>query len=366
MAGLIPLFLAHPGLNQEARIDSTRQGRGDTAFVEMYGRIWHYFRMDNPREAARLLLLEAQERSVDIDLLYSFTLPPRKIEFPSGLVVDPRDSPKENFVRSLKSLPGYVSVGVDEIICVVRLSRSLSIRNAAELLSLGLKIYDQGPAHCLIARVPLSSIQSLVELQYIDWISEFKTEYKYNPKVQFGAGKPILVESIMDGNDALRADFRQTGARVKSYSPSLPRLYEVAMDSLDIDALASLWWVKIIFTIAVAPDEGASIRKRPNREPSNFCHIVNFNPEDSRKFVSAGYDNEFGANQKIGIVDGGCDDWHDDLHDKFDYDISDIGLDLHWWCTVNICLTAFSLFSLSDILRLVVLRRQPTLLCMFM
>ncbi|MGD8414799.1 MAG: hypothetical protein PVF33_11230 [Candidatus Latescibacterota bacterium] len=317
--------------SQELNKDSLASDAGDEALGYMYTRLWHYFGMENPQNAARLILNEARDRSVDIDRVPPYAPPPRTVEFPSG-VVDPIDSPKEFFVEKVSSLPEYLSVNDVGIMCVIKRSRRLSIREAAHILSLGVKIYDDGPAYCYIASVPVSQVPALVKLKYIVWISEFRSGYKYDQNEKFEPGVPFVVVSIIDDSTDLRADLRSLGARVtwQKY-----RYFVVTMAPLDIDALASLWWVKKIGvsnSIKVEDAENRSVDKAP----TDYCQTVNFNTEDSRKLVSAGYGNEFGSNQLIGIVENGCDWNHPDLLSKFELDVSDCSAKLYRICKSNI------------------------------
>jgi hypothetical protein len=108
-----------------------------------------YFVLDNPREASRLLLEEAAIAQLDVDRGYQ----PK----PNDTMLLGSGTAAPNFSdRSLVERAAVLtSQGApdQEIICLVKMSRYPSIRETANIMALGVRIYRGIPYYTYIVRV---------------------------------------------------------------------------------------------------------------------------------------------------------------------------------------------------------------------
>jgi hypothetical protein len=198
-----------------------------------------YYSMKNPRRAAALMLDDARSKGIDIDANPRPDPRTGDIKVPSGLIST------ESFDKT--SLPlefpsSGDTTGPTEATFLVQVKRRLSIKEKADVLSLGIRIFGEVPIYTYVAQVPLSQLRTLSELSFVNWIGVYKPEYKYE-HIRYRDDRPFSVHSLVEDEQTTREDLERLGLGVGMY---IKRRFTVRMKASDVQKVAALWWVREI------------------------------------------------------------------------------------------------------------------------
>ena len=200
-----------------------------------------YIEMDDPKEAAKLMIEDAQADSIDINRRSQRWFPPTPIAFRSG-----SQQPKINNQELLQQLSkGDIptAVGGTDAVCVFQIRRMMSIREWSRILSAGVKIYGALTGHGRIARIPVDQIEFIASQPAIGWCDFYRPEYKYRHDLQGGERISFNVVSLCGRSDDFESDLVNIGIKINN---SWPGVYNVIMSTDDVGKVAELWWVREI------------------------------------------------------------------------------------------------------------------------
>jgi hypothetical protein len=197
-----------------------------------------YFKIQDPREAARALLKEAALVGLDLDATgddmrgMGVPLPAPKMALESVARAYMTDSSGES--------------GSDSTWCVIKLSRWWSIREIATLLDNGIWI-SRNDAACVIALVPGDKKAFLASREYVQWFQPYYAAMKLNPNYRFPEYPrdrvDVDVQALADDRPEFVRDLERLGADVRGYAR---RRYWVSVNGDRIPAIAELEWVYTI------------------------------------------------------------------------------------------------------------------------
>ncbi|MGH8865376.1 MAG: hypothetical protein ACREVZ_12145 [Burkholderiales bacterium] len=152
------------------------------------------------------------------------------------------------------------SEGDQETICVLKCNRVLTIRETAEMMSQGIRIYRGAPFFALFARVPASAAEYLREFEAVDWVGELTPEMKYNTKAEFSPGRLFWVSTLVGDANFCGRDLEALGGHVYGISgwADMHHDYEeytVGIAPDRIPEVAALWWVQAIYQSELGDNE---------------------------------------------------------------------------------------------------------------
>lgn len=254
--------LANGGAKTKPRYVAPKDGQAGRIDVEQY------LRIDDPQEAARLLLEESKLAQLDMD--EKCQSPARQTVF---LGTGPRTVDKKD-----RRLADRASSLVDRghpntpIICVLKMSRELTIRETANLMSMGIRLYRSIPYYAYIARVTALQATQLESAFPLESMIELRPEDKYLSSRQFEREFPITVYSLVGDRPECRDDLKRLGGEVLGngidglYHHEW-ELYDVRIDPARVKDIAALWWVQMISQSG----SGAGPESNENRKhPGSF------------------------------------------------------------------------------------------------
>jgi hypothetical protein len=249
LATLVPAFaFAKP--KDAPRYSPPKNGQSGRIDIEQY------YLIDGPKEAARILLEEAKLAQVDIDQRWGG--PARnEIRLGSGPII-PDTKDKRFFEQAAKRVGA--SDDEQETICVIKCNRVLTIRETAEMMNQGIRIYRGAPFDALFARVPSSAAQYLRGFEAVDWVGEFTPGMKYNTEARFSPDRACQVVSLVGDAAQCRRDLDRLGGKVLGTGGTAEMhhryfAYVVTIPPDRIPELASLWWVQEIYQYGPTANE---------------------------------------------------------------------------------------------------------------
>jgi len=203
--------------------------------------IVQYFAMANPKEAASLLLREAPLAGLDVD--QTMPLPAHDgLGFRGSSVIIRPDPADNSFVQAVETNLAQGAAG-DTICVIVWTRRFPSIRETAEMMTLGVKIANDGSMGKYIARVPLASVPAIAAIAPVVWIGAYLPEYKYDPDWPFPGNGTAHIHWFSGDSEAHRRELNARGAQVLGTTHE-GWVVHVMQDS--IPRIAQLPWVKLI------------------------------------------------------------------------------------------------------------------------
>jgi hypothetical protein len=224
------------------RYEAPHDGRPGVVHID------EYFELDNPREASRLLLEEAAIAQRDVDRVDQ-TKPNDTMMLGSGTAA-PNFSDRSLVERAAE----LTSQGApdQEFICLLKMSRYPGIRETANIMALGVRIYRGIPYYTYIERVNAATVPSLLDLDPVVWIGELTPELKYPQDKTFYPGGFFHVFSLVGDTPECRADLAELGATILTTGRTTRVSYEwekyvINVDVSRISDLAQLWWVHFIY-----------------------------------------------------------------------------------------------------------------------
>ncbi|MCP4230902.1 MAG: hypothetical protein GY771_12260, partial [bacterium] len=164
--------------------------------------------MNNPQEAAKMLIEDARAAGRDIDHYDSQEFELKPLRFGNGKPIPIND--KASAFGELTDLYG-TAPSDSELVCVVQFLRHMSIRESADLLMMGVKSCGHVSGNGIIFLMPVSSIEELLQQPYIRWAGLFKPNYKYVPDIAYHDGEFVVV-SIVEDDGGFRNDLESAGA----------------------------------------------------------------------------------------------------------------------------------------------------------
>lgn len=207
-----------------------------------------YFKMPDLREASRLLLEDAQLAQIELDYKPVVQMP--EILLPSGKMT-PSCTDRTFFDKYRKSKAS------DTPVCILKFARPPTIREFAQMLENGIRLYRGMPYDSFIARVPVASFSVLSKMEAFCWIGEFLPTYKYDASTRFVEGRSVYVYSLPGDCAESREDLTRLGAKdIRASHISLItyryEFYQVNVSPDVIPKLATLWWVQEIHLAGAA------------------------------------------------------------------------------------------------------------------
>ncbi len=187
-----------------------------------------------------------------------------------------------------------------EFICLVKLSRGPSIREIADIMAMGVRIYRGIPYYTFIARVNAATLPALYDFDPVVWVGELTPELKYPHDGEFYPGGPFHVFSLVGDTPECRADLGQLGATILTTGRTTRggyvwERYVVEIDPSRIAELAQQWWVHHI------RQESKTVPRTPARSEMGAQSGAataprvkgELKPQDSRRLVSLAASENF-------------------------------------------------------------------------
>ena len=250
------VFLPHVVVakaKDKPRYSPPQNGKGGRIDIEQY------YRIDDPKEAARILLEEAKLAQVDIDQRWDGA-ERNEIRLGSGPMV-----PDKNDKRFLEKAARQAtsSETETETICVIKCSRVLTIRETADMMNQGIRLYRGAPFFAYFAKVPTSAARYLREFDAVDWVGEFTPEMKYNISTQFVRDRLFWITTLVGDRPECRADIERLDGEVIGVSDwgNMHHSYEeytVRIAPERISDVGALWWVQQILQSEPTANEADS------------------------------------------------------------------------------------------------------------
>ncbi|HET6347903.1 MAG TPA: hypothetical protein VFH88_02360 [Candidatus Krumholzibacteria bacterium] len=233
-------------------VSAAKQKRPRFAPPSQYGsgyvNVVEYLMMDDPRQAAEILLKEAAMAHVDVDRPGA-SEPHDEIRLPSGTFV-----PREDDDRFMRWVNAEIAAGRadEDTVCLVKMRRVPSIRELADIMKSGVRVYKDIQYYTYISRVPLAVAQMLRNNPLVEWIGFFSSDSKVLAGSSLVEGLPVTVHSLVQDSDELRSDLSRAGAKVDRYRESIGRgatdfEYTITIDPSRINQVTSLWWVYLVY-----------------------------------------------------------------------------------------------------------------------
>jgi hypothetical protein len=139
-----------------------------------------------------------------------------------------------------------------EYICVVKFRRPPTIREQADLMAAGLRIYRSIPHYALIIRIPARQVSEVASLPSVEWVAELDPSQKYPPSQVFHEDVALAVYTLVGDTPEARRDIVRLGGEIR---PGLGMsgdrghqwfFYGVRIDVARVPDIARLWWVQKI------------------------------------------------------------------------------------------------------------------------
>jgi hypothetical protein len=230
------LFDERPAHNQEQLEDTAETHTENARFSTRC-----YYKMNDPRKAAVLMLRDARQKGIDIDAIPSSEFRTGPIRIPYGKI-----NPDENdrsFVETVTA-NDTASISTEFAMCIIQFERRCSLRELADILSLGISIYCGLPPNAEIAKVPIRQLSTLTELPYIKWVGPYKPSYKHRPGAIYDPDVSFDIVSFIEDGTIMTSDLNAIGVDVKSHYG-----YNITVRMMPdkVAEVAQLWWVKKIY-----------------------------------------------------------------------------------------------------------------------
>lgn len=259
-----------------------KAGIGESHKISKKIDVQKYLKMSDPKKAAEALLSDARSKNIDIDFRPEVPRTPSAAGLPSGPLV-PKDEGQQ-FLRKVTKNGITEARHNSDIICVFQLSRQISYRELAEILSIGIRLFDTLPGYCYIAQVPDEKVTDLVALPTVGWVDAYLPRYKYDPDAVTDEVQPFEIVSLIGQSQTCADDFRRLNVKFRH---SRRNIYQALLAGPDLSEVANLWWVKEIYLAPRAStDQSQKQGVTPDRNAA-ATPSVKFKPQDSRKLVSA-------------------------------------------------------------------------------
>lgn len=273
------------------------------------GRIYpqRYLGIDDPKEAARQLLKDATLAQVDMDRVWS-SEPRSEILLPSGpFVPDKKDL--SFFVQATEMVAGDIDTS---IVCLIKFKRSLSIKELAGIMNLGIRPYRTLRYYTYVSRVPVGAARTLQDHELVEWVGSYSPQQKLYLAAQKTQSRLFYVFTLVDDMPTCRSSLGRLGATVRSFHSfeggdgEISTLYTVEMDPGLTERIAGEWWV---FSIAQQGELRTQSDSPRDPEPDGSSLVVrpDIRPLDSRKLAGWTKGAKYtGDGDTLMVFDDGC------------------------------------------------------------
>ncbi|HFD32631.1 MAG TPA: T9SS type A sorting domain-containing protein [Gammaproteobacteria bacterium] len=253
-----------------------------------------YYKMDNPREAAKALKIFLEENGIDVSNKVNNhpgkqsrkndKVPEWQIHVPTGKEFIPEKGISPELLFSIKKMTSDT-----QMMCLLQFEPDLTYKDIINILEMDVKLFELISNRTYLVRLPVHSIYWLENQPYLRWIGKYSSSYKYDSDQVIK--NYALVYSLIGNTQKTRKELSQKGVSIISYNKTL-QCYEVTNVSRNVlEEISRLWWIKKI----KIPSDVANL--------SMDAVSVNFEPNDSRELVMA-YDTPYsGTNETIGILE---------------------------------------------------------------
>lgn len=174
--------------------------------------IQEYFSIEDPHEAARLLLQESALARVDIDRQWKTSMPEPAIPFGSGpMEPDRRDR------RVVDQADSLVAAGKSDqlILCVIQVSRYPTIREFADLMNSGVRFYRCLSDFAFVVRARTATLSALSKRELVIWIGDLTPDLKYKHDQRFAPDRLLRVYTLVGDTPECRRDLAAIGGEIR-------------------------------------------------------------------------------------------------------------------------------------------------------
>ena len=194
----------------------------------------------DPKTAAKELLREAQRRGIDIDLRTKVRGGP--IMFDSGPFYP--QSEDTIFVGAMRERA--LTSPDTETVVVLYCSRSVSLRELASIMDMGVRLLYQAGSG-LIASARPGLVEGLCRLPFVTWVGAYEPHFKYSEKDLREGQMTVRVHSLFASKPAFVDDIQRVGGKVlRHVEKDRWHYYVVEAQSDVVRSLAELEWVRSI------------------------------------------------------------------------------------------------------------------------
>ncbi len=288
----IPLVTSRTASQDIQEMDSSKRQ------PEWASKLREYYRMKDPKAAAKLMLEDAAARGIDADWN------PRPYQWRPGAILVPSGgfTPPEGERSFVDSVAALLSRGVaqGDTVCLLQFERSVSLREIATMMSMGVRFLRE-PSDPNIVKLPLTLVQAVHDLPYVRWMGPYLPSYKYKHHSQYDSDHPFTVLILEDDEEMIQKDVASIGGTITFYGAG--HHVTMRMPASQISALARFWWVEEIYQYFVSPGGLLPLPTIPDQAPAQGF-INPFHAQDSRRLVSRNTQSSWrGQDQVIGISD---------------------------------------------------------------
>ncbi|MBN1673048.1 MAG: choice-of-anchor D domain-containing protein [Kiritimatiellae bacterium] len=196
--------------------------------------------------------------------------------------------------------------GQEFAVCILQMGEEATLGHLVDLLELGVAVYRKTGYRASIVRIPRRRLATVAAREYVRWIGEYRTEYRYRPADGAAPDGPAILHTLDGDHAAHRADLARLGISVEGYDPTAES-YRVHLDRAQFEQAAEqLWWVR-------------GVSRPAEKRLLATCSIagLNFDARDSRDLILS-YETPYsGYGVVVGVNDGGVYTNHAELRGHF-------------------------------------------------
>lgn len=212
-----------------------------------------YFKMADPREAARLLREDMIWLGRDLNM--PFPPPGRKmteefrrvLERPHvHLIIGDRffDEGDSSLVLESRGLIAQ-GRGDELVVCLIQFNAGMTPNDLISVMERGVRVFKGIPFMTYIARLRMSEVEPLTREPFIRCVVRYEPSYKYR-KERIEDGRWTDIISLDDDKPEFREDLISNGLSEFEYV-STGSSYVATAGRAQVERLTLLWWVEKVF-----------------------------------------------------------------------------------------------------------------------
>lgn len=242
--------------------------------------IHKFYKMEDPKQAAVLLLEDAQKHGIDIDAIPLREFEPGPIRAPFAKIV-PKEGDR-SFIEMVSRSENKTEIP-EEMVCIIQFSRSYSVKEIAGVLSLGVRLLSPVFTCGRIAKIPTNQLETVQDLPFVRWLGPYLPSYKYDQNRIYDYSWYFSVTAFIEDDVVIRKDLSAIDVEITTRRG---RYTTIMLREEQLSTLANIWWVEKIYQSPRRQDGkelefGAEYGAIQQGNPQD-----DFNAYDSRKLIS--------------------------------------------------------------------------------